>query len=82
MSHYSHLNVDTGITANQSAITWQIEIVSTYPSLQVTLVLGKLIAASYCHLLPHSALKGYNKMNKIKYKNKGKGTPRQDSDEK
>ena len=30
LSHYSHLNVDTGITANQSAITWQIEIVSTY----------------------------------------------------
>ena len=30
LSHYSHLNVDTGITANQSAITWQIEIVSQH----------------------------------------------------
>ena len=76
--------MDTGITANRSAITWQIEIVSTYdmyvvwyvtyPSLRVTLVLGKLIAA---HILPHSSLKGYNIINEIKYKNTVKGTPRQ-----
>ena len=63
--------MDTGITANQSAITWQIEIVSTYPSLWVTLGLGKLIAASYCHLLPHSARKGYNIMNEYKEQRQG-----------